>query len=240
MISAASDRRKKGGRPARRMMPGIHGGPTPTAKRRAARILDRLEGTLPEAQVELSHRNPLQLLIATILSAQCTDRRVNQVTPQLFARYRQAADYAQADRPELETLIRPTGFFKSKARNIVACAKALTARFGGQVPASMEELTSLAGVGRKTANVILGACFGKPAVVVDTHVKRVANRLGLAYSDDPVKIEAALQQLIPQPRWTEGSQRLLLHGRYVCLARAPRCAHCAISSLCDWTGKAAR
>lgn len=240
MISAASDRLKRGGRTARRMTPGIHGGPTPTAKRRAARILDRLQGTLPEAQVELSHRNPLELLIATILSAQCTDRRVNQVTPQLFARYRQAEDYAQADHTELETLIRTTGFFKSKARNIVACAKALTARFGGQVPASMEELTSLAGVGRKTANVILGACFGKPAVVVDTHVKRVATRLRLASSTNPEKIETALQQLIPPSLWTKGSQRLLLHGRYVCLARAPRCAHCAIYSLCDWTGKAAR
>lgn len=240
MISAVSNRRKRGGRPATRVTSRINGQPTPTAKKRAARILSQLEGTLPEAQVELAHRNPLELLIATILSAQCTDRRVNQVTPRLFARYRQAEDYAQADRTEMETLIRPTGFFKSKARNIIACAKALTARFNGQVPASMEELTSLAGVGRKTANVILGACFGKPAVIVDTHVKRVANRLGLAFSDDPVKIESALQQLIPPPLWTKGSQRLLLHGRYVCLARAPRCTHCAIYSLCDWTGKAAR
>ncbi len=240
MIATASGHRKKGSRPAARVTPGINGGPTPAAKRRAARILDQLEGTLPETQVELSHRSPLELLIATILSAQCTDRRVNQVTPQLFARYRQAEDYAQADRTELETLIRPTGFFKSKARNIVACAQALTARFDGQVPASMEDLTSLAGVGRKTANVVLGACFGKPAVVVDTHVKRVANRLGLAFSEDPVKIEAALQQLLAPTQWTSGSQRLLLHGRYVCLARSPRCAHCAIHQLCDWTGKTAR
>lgn len=240
MMSAASGRRKGDSRPAGRRVSGTAGQPSPAAKRRTAQILDRLKEALPEVRVELSYRTPLELLIATILSAQCTDQRVNQVTPQLFSRYRTAHDYAQADPAELEALIRPTGFFKSKARHIVACTKVLTARFAGRVPDNMEDLTSLSGVGRKTANVILGACFGKPALVVDTHVKRVANRLDLASSDDPVKIEADLQQLMPQPRWTEGSQRLLLHGRYVCLARAPRCAHCAIYSLCDWTGKAAR
>ncbi|MDE3017960.1 MAG: endonuclease III, partial [Nitrospirota bacterium] len=222
MTAPASRQGRKGAQPVRRPAPVGSGGPTPEAKRRTARILRQLEESTPEARVELSHRNPLELLIATILSAQCTDQRVNQVTPQLFARYRRAEDYAQADRTELESLIRPTGFFKSKARNIMACAQALVGRFQGKVPAGMEELTSLSGVGRKTANVILGACFGQPAVVVDTHVKRVANRLRLASTEDPEKIESALQQLIPPHRWTQGSQRLLLHGRYVCLARAPR------------------
>ncbi|MDE3223874.1 MAG: endonuclease III [Nitrospirota bacterium] len=240
MTTTASRRGRKGARPVRRPAPVGSGGPTPEAKRRTARILRQLEESTPEARVELSHRNPLELLIATILSAQCTDQRVNQVTPQLFARYRRAEDYAQADRTELESLIRPTGFFKSKARNIMACAQALVGRFQGKVPAGMEELTSLSGVGRKTANVILGACFGQPAVVVDTHVKRVANRLRLASTEDPEKIESALQQLIPPHRWTQGSQRLLLHGRYVCLARAPRCEHCPLYRLCDWPGKAPR
>jgi endonuclease-3 len=162
------------------------------------------------------------------------------VTPALFARYRLAKDYAQADQAELESLIRPTGFFKSKARHIIGCAKALVSTHGGAVPQDMEQLVGLPGVGRKTANVILGACFGKPAIVVDTHVKRVANRLGLAASGDPVKIETALQQLLPQPLWTSGSQQFLLHGRYVCVARSPRCAQCPIYRLCPWPGKVPR
>jgi endonuclease-3 len=210
------------------------------AKRRTVRILKTLGEAIPFARVELSYRNQLELLMATILSAQCTDQRVNQVTPALFRRYRLAQDYAEADPGELEALIRPTGFFKNKARNIIACGKALTERFGGQVPDSMEALVTLPGVGRKTANVILGACFGKPAVVVDTHVKRVANRLGLATSDDPDKIEASLQRLIPRQSWTAGSQRLLLHGRYVCLARKPLCERCALYEDCAWEGKRPR
>ncbi|MFM8551083.1 MAG: endonuclease III [Nitrospiraceae bacterium] len=240
MTSALSGQHRKSRGLTRHIPSGDVGRPTPAAKRRASRILALLKESLREAKVELEHRTPLELLIATILSAQCTDQRVNQVTPRLFARYRLAEDYAQADPAELESLIRPTGFFKSKARHIIACAKTLTARFNGVVPTSMEELTSLSGVGRKTANVILGACFGRPAVVVDTHVKRVANRLRLASSGDPEKIETALQHLMPPSLWTEGSQRLLLHGRYVCLARTPRCEHCAIYRLCDWTGKTAR
>lgn len=221
---------------ARRMTTG----PGPAAKRRVARILKALERAMPHARVELSHQKPLELLIATILSAQCTDQRVNQVTPALFQRYRRAEDYGNADPAEMEALIRPTGFFKSKARNIIACGKALTERFGGQVPDSMDALVTLPGVGRKTANVILGACFGKPALVVDTHVKRVANRLGPAASGDPDKIEASLQRLIPRRSWTAGSQRLLLHGRYVCLARKPQCEHCAIYGDCTWEGKKLR
>ena len=195
---------------------------------------------MPSAKVELAYGTPLELLIATILSAQCTDERVNQVTPALFKRYRRAADYAEADLAELEALIRSTGFFKSKARNIVACGRMLTERFGGKVPDTMEQLVMLPGVGRKTANVILGSYFGQPAIVVDTHVKRVANRLGLAASEEPERIELALQRLIPRDQWTSGSQRLLLHGRYVCMARKPECARCVLYSECPWEGKRPR
>ena len=214
--------------------------PSQVARRRAARILSALTRAMPSAKVELAYDDPLELLIATILSAQCTDQRVNQVTPALFKRYRRAADYADADLAELEAIIRSTGFFKSKARNIVACGRMLAERFGGEVPGTMEALVTLPGVGRKTANVILGSCFGQPAVVVDTHVKRVANRLGLATSEDPERIELALQRLLPLAQWTSGSQRLLLHGRYVCTARKPKCAHCVLYSECTWEGKRPR
>jgi endonuclease III len=200
-------------------------------------ILDALQQSIPTVKVELDHRTPWELLVATILSAQCTDQRVNQVTPNLFCRYRRPADYARARLSEIEALIRSTGFFKSKAKHLVACGQAITERFHGQVPATMEELTTLPGVGRKTANVILGNAFGKPGIVVDTHVKRVANRLSLTTSDDPVRIEEDLQRLVPESQWTNASQRLLLHGRYVCLARKPQCAQCAVSSLCHWKGK---
>lgn len=177
--------------------------------------------------------------MATILSAQCTDQRVNQVTPILFRRYRTAGDLAKARLPEVEKIVRSTGFFKSKAKNIVACSRAVTERFHGTVPATMEELVTLPGVGRKTANVVLGNAFDKPAIVVDTHVKRVANRLGLTNSDDPEQIERDLQQLLPPSQWTAVSQRLLLHGRYLCTARAPQCARCPIHSYCPWNGKGA-
>jgi endonuclease-3 len=209
------------------------------AQSRVLRILGTLQQSIPATKVELDHRTAWELLVATILSAQCTDQRVNQVTPELFRRYRCPSDYAQARLADLEALIRSTGFFKSKAKHLVACAQAVTERFHGQVPATMEELTTLPGVGRKTANVILGNAFGKPGIIVDTHVKRVAKRLGLTTSDDPERIEQDLQQLIPESQWTSASQRLLLHGRYVCLARTPRCAQCVISSLCHWKGKLA-
>jgi endonuclease-3 len=189
------------------------------------------------APVELMHHSPWELLAATILSAQCTDRRVNQVTPALFERYRTPLDIARAKPAELEALIKPTGFYKNKAKHLIGCGRALTERFHGEVPRTMEELTSLPGVGRKTANVILGAAFGQPAVVVDTHVKRVANRLTLTSSNDPERIERDLQGAFPQHQWTGVSQRLLLHGRYVCLARAPQCAGCALYDLCKWKGK---
>jgi endonuclease-3 len=147
---------------------------------------------------------------------------------------------AHADPAELERLIKPTGFYKNKAKHLIGCARAVTERFHGEIPRTMEALTSIPGVGRKTANVILGAAFGQPAVVVDTHVKRVSNRLHLADSDDPEKIEQALQQVFPKRQWTHISQRLLLHGRYVCLARRPRCGECVLYDLCRWKGKQAR
>lgn len=195
---------------------------------------------MPVPRVALQHRTPLQLLIATILSAQCTDQRVNQVTPALFRRYRTAGEYGAADQTELERLIKSTGFFKSKARNIIGCCRTLIERFNGAVPGTMEALVTLPGVGRKTANVVLGNHFGKPAVIVDTHVKRVSQRLGLSASDDPDRIEQDLQQLMPPQEWTLGSQRLLLHGRYVCLARSPKCRECGIDHLCHWKGKPPR
>lgn len=207
---------------------------------RPAQIARLLRQAIPVARVELTHRSPWELLVATILSAQCTDQRVNQVTPALFKRYPAPRDMAQAKPAELEALIRPTGFYKSKAKSLIGCGLAVAERFQGQVPASMEELTSIPGVGRKTANVILGTAFGKPAVVVDTHVKRVANRLALTRSDDPEQIERDLQRTFPEDQWTEVSQRLLLHGRYTCLARTPRCAACPVYDQCEWKGKLPR
>ena len=209
-------------------------------KQRVARILPNLHQAMPNAKVELDHRNPLQLLIATILSAQCTDQRVNEVTPALFRRYTNAADYAKADPSELETIIMPTGFYKSKTRSLIGTGKMLLERFGGKVPQTMEELLQLPGVGRKTANVLLGNCFGQPAVVVDTHVKRVAHRLGLTESEDPEVIEQDLQRVIPLDQWTSGSERLLLHGRYVCVAKRPKCEQCYIYTECSWEGKRPR
>ena len=208
-----------------------------TVKLRAQTILKILENVIPIPVVELASSNPLELLMATILSAQCTDVRVNTVTPALFARYHSAQDYADAETEELEGLIRSTGFYKNKAKNIKACGKAIVTHFHGTVPHTMDELTMLPGVGRKTANVLLGSVFGEPAVVVDTHVKRVSNRLQFTVSDDPTVIEYDLQQLFPKAQWTVGAQRLLLHGRYVCLARLPKCEQCAISLNCHWKGK---
>ena len=187
--------------------------------------------------MELDHRSPWELLVATILSAQCTDQRVNQVTPSLFQRYQQPAELAKANLPELERLIHSTGFFKNKAKHLVACGKAVTERFGQQVPHTMDELITLPGVGRKTANVIIGNAFGQPSIVVDTHVKRVAKRLGLTRSDNPDRVEQDLQQLMPQSKWTAFSQRLLLHGRYVCLAKKPQCHTCPVYRYCRWKEK---
>jgi len=203
----------------------------------ASRLLQLLDEEIPNPKVVLHYKTPLQLLVATILSAQCTDERVNQVTKGLFTRYRTAQDYAQADVSALEKEIRSTGFYKAKTRSLIRCGRALVDRFDGQVPRTMDDLITLPGVGRKTANVILGNCFGVPSVVVDTHVRRVTQRLGLAKTDDPEKIEMALQRLLPKASWTKGSHQLLLHGRHVCRARAPRCQACRLYALCPWEGK---
>lgn len=203
----------------------------------ASRLLKLLNEEIPNPRVALHYKTPLQLLMATILSAQCTDERVNQVTKGLFARYRTAQDYANADQAVLEKEIRSTGFYKAKARNLIRCGQVLVGRFGGEVPRTMEELVTLPGVGRKTANVILGNCFGVPSVVVDTHVTRVTQRLGLVDTDDAEKIEIALQRVLPQASWTKGSHQLLLHGRHICKARTPQCSECRLYELCPWEGK---
>jgi endonuclease-3 len=199
---------------------------------RAEEIINRLEKSFPGAETELKHENPWELLAATILSAQCTDVRVNQVTPGLFSRYPTPLDISKADREMLESIIRPTGFYKNKAKSLMGCAKGIVERFEGRVPETMEALVTLAGVGRKTANVVLGSAFGKPAIVVDTHVRRVANRLKMTRSDDPDRIEIDLGRLLPKGKWTSGSHRMLLHGRYLCVARNPRCLECPLFDLC--------
>lgn len=211
--------------------------PSSDYRKRLREIAKTLQRTMPSPKMELDHRSPWELLVATILSAQCTDQRVNQITPALFRRYRQPAELAAANLPELEQLIHSTGFFKNKAKHLVACGKAVTERFGEQVPHTMEELITLPGVGRKTANVILGNAFGQPSIVVDTHVKRVAKRLGLTRSDNPDLVEQDLQQLVPKSQWTAVSQRLLLHGRYICLARNPQCHTCPLYRHCPWKEK---
>jgi endonuclease-3 len=203
---------------------------------RAEAINRLLAQIYPQPSTALHHDNPLQLLIATILSAQCTDERVNQVTPRLFARYRTAEDFAQADLAELQALIRPTGYYRNKARLIRDCCAQLVERFGGQVPQTLEELVTLPGIGRKTANVVLGDAFGVPGITVDTHVKRLSRRLGLTRHTDPTKIEQALMKLLPPSEWTAFSHRLILHGRHVCQARKPKCDSCILESLCPKVG----
>lgn len=203
---------------------------------RAGRIVRRLAQLYPEASCALDYATPLQLLIATILSAQCTDARVNQVTPALFARYPDAAAFAGADPEELEGLIQSTGFFHNKARHILRCCQQMVERHGGQVPKTMEELTALAGVGRKTANVVLGNAFGVPGLPVDTHVGRLSQRLGLTEHSDPVLIERDLMALLPAREWTMFSHRLIYHGRQVCHARRPLCAECGLTRLCPRQG----
>jgi endonuclease III len=205
--------------------------------RRARRIARELARAHPDARCELDFATPLELLVATILSAQCTDVRVNEVTPALFARYRCAADYAAAGRAELEDLIRPTGFFRAKAASLIGVGQALCDRHGGVVPARLAELVALPGVGRKTANVVLGNAFGVPGITVDTHVRRLARRLGFtAEDDDPVKVEMVLGALIPRAEWTMLSHRLIFHGRRVCFARKPACGACQIARLCPSYG----
>jgi endonuclease-3 len=208
-------------------------------KARARRLVRKLARLYPDAHCALHHQSPLELLVATILSAQCTDARVNLVTPALFARYGDAQAFATADRAELESYIQSTGFFRNKARSIIACCQALVERHGGEVPATMAELVPLAGVGRKTANVILGTAFGVPGITVDTHVGRLSRRLGLTAHTDPAKVERDLMELIPKKDWTMFSHRLIFHGRQVCHARKPACAGCGLAKLCPQVGVSA-
>ncbi len=214
--------------------------PRESSKARSARlkkIMTVLDRTYPEAHCELEHVNPLELLIATILSAQCTDKRVNMVTKELYKKYRSAKDFADADIRELEQDVRTTGFYHNKAKNIQACCRKLIERHGGQVPRTMEELTALDGVGRKTANVVLGNAFGiNIGVVVDTHVGRLSNRLGLTAHESPEKIERDLMALVPQKQWALFSHWLVWHGRRRCNARKPDCANCEVLSLCPQIG----
>jgi endonuclease III len=201
------------------------------ARTRAMLIVTRLR-ELYTAATELSHENPFQLLIATILSAQTTDRSVNLVTPELFTRYPTAIDLAAADPVEIQKLIKPTGFFRAKTARIIAASRKLVETFGGEVPNAMEELVQVPGIGRKTANVILGAGFDIPGFAVDTHVIRLTNRLGLVATKDPVKIEHQVCSMVPQEEWTGLSLRLILHGRRVCDARRPRCEECVLNEFC--------
>jgi endonuclease III len=204
---------------------------------RAKQICGVLQRAYPTAHCELNFSNPLQLLVATILSAQCTDKRVNLVTAELFKKFRTAKDFATAPLAEIEEAVRTTGFFRNKAKNIKACCAALVEKFGGEVPRTMDELHALAGVGRKTANVVLGNAFGiNVGVVVDTHVTRLANRLGLAKGMDAVMLEQALMPLVPQADWARFSHWLIWHGRRRCAARKPDCANCEIKSLCPQIG----
>lgn len=205
----------------------------PPAAVRAPLIFKRLKRAYPDAHCELDYASPYQLLVATILSAQCTDKRVNLVTPGLFARYPNSESLAMADPRDVEELIRSTGFFRNKAKSLLGMAGGLLDRFGGRVPDDMEELVTLPGVGRKTANVILGTAFAKPVgVVVDTHVGRISRRLGLTRLADPVKVELVLMKLFPRKHWTLLSHLLIFHGRRVCVARRPRCAECVLNDLC--------
>jgi len=208
------------------------------AKRaRARKIIGALKKAYPDAKIALNFGNPLELLVATILSAQCTDERVNQVTPALFKRYTTARDYARADAAELEEQIRSTGFYRAKTRSIIAMAKGLVEKHGGEVPRSRAELVALPGVGLKTANVVLGNAYGGQAIAVDTHVFRVTQRLGLARSDDPDEIHDQLSDVLPQKEWTFTTHLIQAHGRRCCFARKPLCPACPIRTLCPWPGK---
>ena len=207
--------------------------PSESERERARKIIAILRERYPDAKCTLDFTSPLQLLVATMLSAQCTDERVNQVTPALFRKYRSAEDYASAKPEELENDIRQTGFYRNKAKHIREASQKITAEFGGEVPRKMEELTTLPGVARKTANVVLGNAYGiVVGVVVDTHVSRLAHRLGLTRSDDTAKIEQDLMALFPSPDWLDLSHLLIQHGRTICQARKPLCEECPLASLC--------
>jgi endonuclease-3 len=212
--------------------------PADTAlKRQATRVVRALASAYPDVTCALEHRNAYELLTATILSAQCTDKRVNQVTPLLFARYPDARALARAERSEVETLIYTTGFYRAKAKSLISMAQQMVALHDGEVPRDLAAMTALPGVGRKTANVVLGTAFGlATGVVVDTHVKRLARRLGLTTSGDPKVIERALMVIVPRKHWIDLSHRLIAHGRRVCGARRPRCGDCSLAAICPKVG----
>lgn len=198
------------------------------------KTLRLLKAMHPQARCELIHSNPLELLVATILSAQCTDERVNRVTPALFKKYPAARNYAEAPLEALEADIRSTGFFRNKAKMIRSCGHEILTRFGGKVPDTMEDLVSLPGIGRKTANVVLGNAFGVPGITVDTHVLRVSQRLGLTDNIAPEKVELDLMKIVPKQHWVDFSHLLIFHGRYLCKARRPECERCALSGVCKY------
>ncbi len=201
-------------------------------RRRAAEVLDRLRRHIPDLRCELDFTTPLELAVAAILAAQCTDKRVNRVTPAVFKKYRTARDYAEADPEELETLIKTTGFYRNKAKSIRALGAALVARHGGELPCDLEQLVNLPGIGRKTANLLMADAFGKPGLIIDTHQIRLNQRLGFTNQTDATKIEMELRELIPEQDWTDWSHALTLHGRYTCLARNPKCDECPLTDLC--------
>jgi endonuclease-3 len=207
-------------------------------KKRVKEIIEILSKEIPDSRIALRFSNPLELLIATILSAQCTDVKVNQVTVDLFEKYHTVKDYAEANLAKLEDEIRPTGFYRNKARSIQKCCQELVKRFEGEVPRTLEELVTLPGVGRKTANVILGNAFGVPGIAVDTHVHRVSQRIGLTKNDDPVKIEFDLMEIVPKEEWSHFSNLLIWHGRKTCIAKKPLCGICPIRKRCDYGLKA--
>lgn len=208
-----------------------------TKKEKIKKIIPLLKKMHPQAHCELDHRNSLELLVSTILSAQCTDKRVNQVTPYLFKKYPIAKAYAESTPGELEEEIKSTGFFRNKAKMIRKSTRELVTRFGGKVPDRLEDLVTLPGIGRKTANVILGTAFGVPGIVVDTHVLRVSERLGLTKNTDPVKVEFDLMEIVPKKAWIDFSHLLIFHGRYVCNARKPLCDQCSLTPYCDYFQK---
>lgn len=223
----------KSSKPAKKKAAAKPRPPTPAAIEHAAEIEARLTAAMPEPRCELNHKNAWQLLIATILSAQSTDRMVNKVTPQLFERFPTPAALAAAEQDELETLVKSTGFFRNKAKAIRAASQQIAEHFGGEVPRTLEEITQLPGVARKTANVVLGTAYRIPSgMTVDTHAGRVSRRLQLTKHEDPVKVEQDLCALFPESSWIDMGHRFVLHGRYVCLARSPNCGHCPINELC--------
>jgi endonuclease-3 len=212
-------------------------GETPIGRKRRARKMARLLAeTHPDAHCELDFKTPLQLAVATILSAQCTDKKVNEVTPVVFGRYLTAADYAAADRAQLEEILRPTGFFRAKTDSLIKLGQALVDRHAGELPGALTELVALPGIGRKTANVILGNAFDVPGITVDTHFRRLVNRFGWVHEDDPVKIEFLVADLIEKRDWTMASHRIIFHGRRVCHARKPACGACTLATMCPSYG----